>query len=180
MGKKAALLLGLALSTLLAFAQDESGGLIEGESWAFLISAPDGWVLDNITLHRQGTEGLFYKKGTEFSPDELHMYIRPTAKKPGGTVNLREFIQADEASLYKSAASPSIKELSPYSTSMEYSFVLRDFDDRDEGFYKAIAYFEGEEGYFTFVLSCRSALERDRERVSFRDLLDSFTYIRKE
>lgn len=180
MAKKAALFLGLAFAALLASAQDGSGGLIEGDRWAFLVSAPEGWILDAVPLRHQGIQGLFHKEGVDFSPSALHMYVCPTTKKPDGAANLREFIQEDEAAFMKSAPGLVIRMLPAYSTAMDYNFPLRDFDDAGEGFYQEIAYYEAEEAYFVFVLFCRSALEREGERPSFRELLDSFTYIRKE
>jgi hypothetical protein len=180
MEKKVALFLALVLSALLTFAQDKSGGLIEGNTWAFLISAPDGWVWDSASLCHQGIQGLFYKAGSTFSPSKLHMYISPSQKKPNGPATLSEFIETDEAAFMRFDPGNLVMDLSPYSTSMEYSFLLRDFDDQNERYYQSIAYYEGEEAYFVFVLFCRSALERDRTRASFLELLDSFTYIRKE
>jgi hypothetical protein len=180
MAKKAALFLALVLSTLLTVAQDKSGGLIEGNTWAFLVSAPDGWVWDSLSLCYQGIQGLFYKAGSTFSPSKLHIYIYPTPKTPGGPASLSEFIVMDEAAFMRSDPGNLVIDLSPYSTNMEYNFLLRDFDDQNEKYYQSIAYYEGEEAFFVFILFCRSAEERDRTRASFLELLDSFTYIRKE
>jgi hypothetical protein len=180
MAKKATVLLALLLSAFLSFAEDRRGGLIEGDRWAFLVSAPDGWVWDSVSLRRQGIFGLFYKAGDKFSPSKLHMYISPTPKKPDGPATLIEFIQADEGAFMKSNHGSIVKDLAPYSPGIEYNFTLKDFDDRNEGFFQSLAYYEGEDVYLVFVLSCRSVQERERERASFLELLDSFTYIRKE
>lgn len=180
MGKKVIVFFIFALSALFSGAQTQEGGLIEGDTWAFLISAPQGWVWDSVALRHQGIKGLFYKEGSRFSPSELHMYISPTRKEKGGPSGLDEFIQADEAAFMKTDSGNRARILAPYSPGMDYNFAIRDFDDPAEKFYQSIAYYEGEDAFFVMVLFCRSEQDRDRERASFLELLDSFTYIRKE
>jgi hypothetical protein len=180
MAKKAALAIAMAILTILAFAQGDKGGLIEGEGWAFLVSAPEGWVRDGATLRAQGIRALFYRAGSVYSPSGLHIYISPVPKKPGGPASLSEFLEADEAAFMKSDPGSSIADRGPYNPGLGYSFVLKDFEDRNEGFFQALAYYDGLQAYFIFVLSCRDAQERERERPAFLELLDSFTYIAKE
>ena len=180
MAKKTALFFAFALSCLLAAAQAARGGLIEGDNWAFLVSAPVGWIWDSTALRLHGIRGLFYKAGTEFSPSRLHIYISPTRKRPGGPASLNDFIKQDETAFMGTKPGTNVTDLSPYAPGMDYVFVLKDYDDTNEGYYQAIAYYEGEDAYFVFVLSGRSAQERESERASFHELLDSFTYIHKE
>ena len=180
MAKKASLFFAVLVSAFLAFAQDNSGGLIEGDSWAFLVSAPDGWVSDSVSLRHQGIQGLFCKAGSKYSPETLHMYISPTPKRSSVSGSFGDFIKADEDSFMKSDPGNTVTDRSPYSPGMEYLFILKDFDDRTGGYFQSIAYYEGEEAYFVFILFCRSAQEREFHRASFLELLDSFTYIRKE
>jgi hypothetical protein len=180
MARKAALFGILALSALMAFSQDRKGGLVEGEKWAFLVSAPEGWVWDSSSLRHQGIWGLFYKEGGRFSPTRLHIYISPSQKRPGGPASLREFIEADEATYMKSNPGNRIVDLPPYAPGLDYQFALRDFDDPGEGYYQSIAYYEGEDVFLVFVLLCRGEAERDGARAAFLELLDSFTYMHKD
>ena len=180
MAKKASFFFAVLVSASLAFAQDNSGGLIEGDLWAFLVSAPDGWVSDSVSLRHQGIQGLFCKAGSKYSPDSLHMYISPTRKTSGVSGSFGDFVKADEDSFMKSDPGNIVTDLSPYSPGMEYLFLLKDFDDRSGGYFQSIAYYEGEDACFVFVLFCRSVQEREFCRASFLELLDSFTYIRKE
>ncbi len=180
MAKKGTVVFALAFWVILVFAQGDGGGLIEGDKWAFLVSAPNGWIWDAKTLHIHGIEGLFYKAGTPYSPSRLHMYIYPSPKKPGGPASLADFIAADEGIYMKSNPGTKIIELEPYSAGLDYRFLLRDFDDRNESYYQSLAFYEGEDAFFVFVLSTRSEEERVLEQAAFHGLLDSFTYIRKE
>jgi hypothetical protein len=180
MARKAALFGILALSAFMVFAQDRRGGLVEGDNWAFLVSAPEGWVWDSTSLRHQGIWGLFYREGKQFSPAGLHIYINPVQKRPGGPTSLPGFIEADEATYMKANPGNRITDLPPYAPGLDYQFALRDFDDSGEGYYQSLAYYEGEDVFLVFVLFCRSAVERDGARAAFLELLDSFTYIHKD
>ena len=179
MAKKATISMLMTLFAFLAIAQSQGGGLIEGDKWAFLISAPMGWIWDSKSLHWQGVSGLFYKAGDTYSPTKLHIYVCPSPKKADGPATLEEFIETDQATFMKPNPGTLVKDLEPFSPGMEYSFVQKDFDDSNENYYQSIAYYEGKDAYFVFVLSSRSAEERDRERTAFHELLASFTYISK-
>jgi hypothetical protein len=172
--------LALALSVLPSRADTSEGGLINGDKWAILVSAPEGWVWDKATLRSQGIWGLYYKAGSSYSPAKLHIYISPTAKKEGKPVSLDEFMEADKASFMSFDPDLHVKVLPPYSPGMEYNFAMRELDDADNGYYQTLAYYEGEKAFFVIVLSCRSPLERETERRALLELLDSFTYMRKE
>jgi hypothetical protein len=180
MAKKTCVFLVFALSAFLVCAQDGKNGFIEGDGWAYLISAPKGWVWDGVSLRYQGIQGLFYKEGTMFSPSKLHIYISPAMKKKGEPATLDEFIKTDEAAFMKSGDGNRVSDLEPYSSGLDYKFILKDFDDKGEAYYQTIAYYEGDTAFFLFILFCRSSAERDRERSSFFELLDSFTYLHKE
>jgi hypothetical protein len=178
--RKAMLTLALALCVLPSFAEKAEGGLISGDGWAILVSAPAGWVWDSVALRPQGIWGLFYKAGERYSPAKLHIYISPTAKKADGPASLAEFMEADKASFMSFDPDLGVKALPPYSPGMDYEFAMRELDDSDNGYYQVLAYYEGEKAYFVFVLSCRSPDERQAERGALLELLDTFTYIRKE
>jgi hypothetical protein len=180
MSNKARLSLVLAFCALLSFAEEPKGGLISGDRWAILVSAPEGWVWDSRALRSHGIWGLYYKAGEHYSPSKLHIYISPSAKKAGGPASLAEFMKEDEAAFMDSDADLLVKDLAPYSPGMDYTYAMRELDDTDNRFYEVVAYYEGERAFFVFVLSCRSPEERQRERGALLELLDSFTYINKE
>ena len=178
--RKAYVFLALIICTLGCYGQNGKGGLISGDGWALLVSAPQGWVWDSVALRSQGIWGLFYQEGASFSPSKLHIYIDPVAKNPGGPATLAEFIARDEAEYMSSDPNLSIKDIAPYLPGLDYRFTMREFDDSANNYYQALAFYEGEKAYFVIVLSCRSPSERDENRGALLELLDSFTYIQEE
>jgi hypothetical protein len=178
-GKALFSLICLCLSVF-GFAQGSEGGLISGEDWGILVSAPEGWVWDRQVIRPQGVEGLFRKEGERYSAFALHISISSQRKSAERPASLAEFMAEDKAALAASDAGPVLRELPAYSPGMDYQFAMREIDEPGGGYYLSLAYYEGEKAFFSFVLSCRSPEEREEERGALLELLDSFTYLSKE
>jgi hypothetical protein len=180
MRKKASFFFVLICCAAISFAQDSSGGLISGEDWGILVSAPTGWVWDVQAYRPRGTEALFRKEGERYSAFALNISINSQEKNAGGPVSLAKFMEADKTSLLASDSELVVRELSDYSPGMEYRFALRELDEPGKGYYQTLAYYEGGRAFFTIVLSCRSPEERASESGALLKLLDTFVYLSKE
>lgn len=175
--KRVWLALVLGALSVLAFAQNDEGAVVEGPSWAFLAASPTGWVRDAKSLKHQGIEALFYKEGRQFSTSDLYLYISPFPKQRESAENLAAFIEKDRTWFIDSSSNLSVKVLPDYDPGLGYSFPLREMDDPANGYYQEVAYYEGKEAYFIFVLSCRSPEQRQAEKPALFQLLSSFTYL---
>lgn len=51
------------------------GGIMYGENYAFMITAPDGWVLDNEAGKQDGLDAVFYPDGESWQEAETVMYV---------------------------------------------------------------------------------------------------------
>jgi hypothetical protein len=180
MPKKAVLSLICICSVILSFAESSEGGLISGEGWGILVSAPKGWVWDRQVIRPQGVEGLFSKEGERYSEFALHISISSQGKKGAVASSLAKFMEEDKAAIAASDTDLVFRDLPAYSPGMEYRFAMRELDEPGKGYYQTLAYYEGEKAFFSFVLSCRSPEERARENGALLELLDSFTYLSKE
>jgi hypothetical protein len=158
----------------------EKGGLVEGTDWAYLASAPAGWVLDRKVLRAQGIEGLFYKDGARYKAAALHLYIQPREKDGGAEGSLAAFMKADQEAYMGAHPGTLIRSLPAYTNAMDYAYPRLEFDDPADHCYQSLAYYEGQRCYFIFVLYCSSPEERSRESDALMELLDSFTYLQKE
>jgi hypothetical protein len=167
------------LCVSMALAQ-EKGGLVEGQDWAYLASAPVGWILDRKVLRSQGIEGLFYKEGGRYISTALHLYIQPREKSDGAPGTLNAFMKADQDAYMSAHPGTLVRSLSVYKNAMDYSYPRLEYDDPAERCYQSLAYYEGQRCYFIFVLYASSPEERSRESDALLELLDSFTYLQKE
>ena len=58
------------------FAQEKlAGGILYGPNWACMVSAPQGWSMDQESLARYGIYGLFYEDGKKFGGNTPIIYI---------------------------------------------------------------------------------------------------------
>ena len=86
----------LILPILILFSQSEStGGIIYGDNWACITSAPDGWIMDQESMAHYGIYALFYEKGKKFGFPTPIIYISPTRLKNNSDDALLEFITVD-------------------------------------------------------------------------------------
>jgi hypothetical protein len=177
---KAVLTLIFICGAFLSFAEGPEGGLISGETWGILVSAPQGWVWDRQAIRPQGVEALFCKEGERYSAFALHISINSQEKGAGGPSALTKFMEEEKAAIAAADTDLVFRDLPAYSPGMEYHFALRELDEPGKGYYQTLAYYEGEKAFFSFILSCRSPEERTRERGALLELLDSFTYLSKE
>jgi hypothetical protein len=177
---KAALSLIFMLGAFLSFADNPEGGLISGKDWGILVAAPRGWIWDRQVIRPQGVEGLFRKEGERYSAFALHISINSQEKSAGGPSSLTKFMEEEKAAIAAADTDLVFRDLPAYSPGMEYHFAMRELDEPGKGYYQALAYYEGERAFFSFILSCRTPEERTRERGALLELLDSFTYLSKE
>jgi hypothetical protein len=74
--------------------EEGEGGILYGKGWAFLISAPKGWVMDD-----QGNGGqvnvAFYRRGESFAQGEATMYGVVVGKVKGEDDTLDKVIRSD-------------------------------------------------------------------------------------
>jgi hypothetical protein len=74
--------------------EEGEGGILYGKGWAFLISAPKGWVMDD-----QGNGGqvnvAFYRRGESFAQGEATMYGMVVGKVKGEDDTIDKVIRSD-------------------------------------------------------------------------------------
>jgi hypothetical protein len=67
MKRKTILIVLLTFWVNFVFTQENNiGGIIYGQNYAFIVTAPVGWIMDSESLSRQGIFGLFYEEGKIF------------------------------------------------------------------------------------------------------------------
>lgn len=178
--KKAILVILLLMLSLPAvFCQN--GGIIYGDTWAYTIMAPDGFVWDTTSLQSQGIWGLFYKAGQgKYYGNKLNMYINPVRKGDGYPTEQDSLIKWDTD--YFKANNPGLVityykdfELGDGKTAKAYYY-----DDDGRKYYMTYAYITEENASFIFVLIARSKDERTQNEDAYAKLLKSFIYINKK
>ena len=103
---KSKLILSLLLIFVLPvilFAQEKSaGGILYGPNWACMVSAPQGWSMDQESLAHYGIYGLFYEDGKKFGGNTPIIYINTQKLNDDSDTELEKFIAFDTNS-YKNS-----------------------------------------------------------------------------
>ena len=67
--------------------QNSQSGIIYGPNFAYTISAPKGWIMDESAGKHQGLSVVFYRKGESWKRGKAVMYVNVTNRKGGYSVN---------------------------------------------------------------------------------------------
>ena len=96
---KKKLIVSLSLIFMLSvflFAQEKlAGGILYGSNWACMVTAPQGWSMDQETLAHYGIYGLFYEDGKEFGGNTPIIYINTQKLNDDSDTELEKFISFD-------------------------------------------------------------------------------------
>ncbi|MDD6487315.1 MAG: hypothetical protein PUF61_10255 [Spirochaetales bacterium] len=96
---KSKLILSLSLIFVLPvflFAQNKSvGGILYGPNWACMVTAPEGWVMDQERLASYGIYGLFYASDKTFGGNTPIIYINTQKLNDDSDAELEKFISSD-------------------------------------------------------------------------------------
>lgn len=88
-------LLTIFLSTLI-FAQEVStGGILYGENWACLVTAPKGWIMDQSSFAQYGIYGLFYEETKKLGGNTPIIYINTTKLSDATDKAMNNYISYD-------------------------------------------------------------------------------------
>jgi hypothetical protein len=94
----AILIVFLTFSLNSVFTQENNkGGIIYGQNFAFIVTAPVGWIMDSDSMSQQGIFGLFYEEGKIFGAQNNTpiIYIVTFALNNASDDELIKFAQED-------------------------------------------------------------------------------------
>lgn len=177
MKKLSILLVFLSLGfTLLGQQEDMNSGIIYGKNFAYTLTAPKGWELDNQSGVSQGIYAVFYRKGGSWANSETVMYANAAPLK-GNQKTVSQLIKNDEDNFKRNH--PDIKITTGKDILIKNKVVarVRFFFGKSYGNYEAVAYIDaGTEGVMIVMTSrAKSGFENSLE--AFKKLVQSYALI---
>jgi hypothetical protein len=168
-------LLTLGIAFAIASVAGAQTGMVYGDSHAFFVTAPAGWVLDNRSGLRDGVHAAFYPQGSSWTDSPAVMYANGSTRSSGQTLD--SFI-ADDIETFRSR-SPQIrvKEGPSIKTKDGRVAVVRYFLGDRSGNYEAVAYITEKRAFVVLALSARSQDAYQRSLQSFQELVRNYTFI---
>lgn len=150
------------------------GGLFFGAGHAYILNAPKGWVLDNVSGRSQGLVGVFYPKGGSWENSLAVMYSRVQPRE-GRTFDA--MIKEDLAFMQKQKPALKVSEQLPIPYGRHGKKASIRYLDSGPREFEAVAYMEEKNWVVLVVLTARSQEERSSALPAFRELVQSFVYV---
>lgn len=168
-------LLILSLTVATASAAEPQTGIVYGDSHAFFVTAPPGWVLDNQSGLRNGVHAAFYPEGSSWRDSPAVMYANGVTRSREETVD--SFIADDIQTFRGRAPQIQVKEGSPIKTKDGRIALIRYFSGDQSGNHEAVAYIAEKKAFIVLALSARTQDAYQRSLQSFGELVRNYTFI---
>jgi hypothetical protein len=82
-------------AALQALTGANQAGILYGRGYAYILSAPKGWVMDDETGRSEGLEAVFYRQGESWAAGAAVLYANVAPKVKGQDDTLAKIIQYD-------------------------------------------------------------------------------------
>ena len=122
--------------------EDGGAGILYGDDHAFIVDAPEGWVLDNTSGVSQGLHAVFYPKGESWEKAVAVMYVNTAKREKSETVFM--LIEGDTARFRQNNPDVRVEKERPITTSKGKEVEVRYFTSDQWGNKEAVAYIEEE------------------------------------
>lgn len=152
----------------------ENCGVVYGKNYAFVICAPEGWVLDNSSGVKQGLHAVFYPSGSTWENSNVVMYVNwadknERVKDIDGLVRLNLFNFKSSGSLNIKAQLHDILK-----TENGEECQIWQYSGDKWGNYEWVGYFEEKRGIVIIVLSTKDIQAFEVEKKAFYKLIESY------
>jgi hypothetical protein len=154
-----------------------NSGIVYGENYAFVLSAPAGWVLDNESGAKQGLDAVFYPEGSSWRESGAVMYANVVQKTEDRDSTLAKVLASDEARFRSDSPGLVIQTAAAVATGDGKQAVIRHFSGSSLGNWEAVAYIDEEKVVSMLVLSCREEALFKKSLPSFEKLVASYRFL---
>lgn len=155
-------------------------GMIYGESHAFMVCAPDGWILDNSIGNQDGIFAVFYPDGSSwYSAKESGtvMYVN-TYGKPDDQYTVAKAIEFDAEDTIKSEKSPVVVVKKGEPIKLDDLFVpVQLFAPGGFNRYEAVAYIDSPKIIITIAMTSKNEDAFKRDYPLFVQLVQSYKFL---
>ena len=153
--------------------QGPKTGILYGKDFAYQLTAPDGWVLDNKSGVKQGLHAVFYKEGFTWANAPVVMYANTASLKDKAHNSLEALVKYDSKKFKSSYKDLKITKGDPIKLAGK-NVIVKKLAGKSYGNFEAIAYFqEGDLGIMV-ILSSRTQEGFESSLQGFQKLVQSY------
>jgi hypothetical protein len=156
------------------------GGILYGPGYAFILSAPTGWVFDDQTGKAQGVTVVFYRQGESWTTGQAVMYANVAYKRKGQDNTIKKVIKYDirrmkERRARMLSATRSSTRLADGRKAIVYGFAFEGADE--DARREKVAYVDTPKVVVMLVLTARSEAVYRKAAPDFESLVRSFQFV---
>jgi hypothetical protein len=154
------------------------GGILYGPGYAFLISAPKGWIMDDQAGQSQGVPVVFYHRGESWLGGDPTMYVNLSYKVKGQDDTIQKVIQYDIEQTRKQDPEMKAEAAAPLQTGDGRKAVVYTFSGPGRGrSQEQVAYLDTPQVVMMLVLSARTEATYKAALPDYLRLVRSFAFL---
>lgn len=166
---------------LLTFGQDDMrSGIIYGNNYAFSLTAPEGWVLDNKSGVNQGLYAVFYEKGSSWDKATTVMYANTASFRDKEHRNLDKLIQYDMNVFKKNYPDVEFTDCDNIVIKENVIAKVKYLSGKSYSNFEAMAYIDAGKTGVMIVMSSRTKEGFNNSLNAFESLVKSYLFITSE
>ena len=151
--------------------------VIEGDNHLFMISAPEGWVLDDTSGMGSRIRCVFYPKGQKWNTAPTVMYVNPLHGYGTKERTVSALMAEDEKSFHKNAPRGKVTDGGTIQTTGKKTAVVRYFSYDGGPAHEAVAYVPESELVMLLVLSSKTPEGFQGALAAYRELVQSYAWV---
>ena len=159
---------------------DLNSGIVYGRDHSFILSAPNGWILDNSSGVSQGLHAVFFPDGSSWKGGTVVMYARVIHKDAKRNKTIGQVIQNDIVTFKNASNDSTITDGVPISTKDSKKAVVKYFYDGENKNHEAVAFIDESKVVVILVLTSRAKEEYEKSLSAFKDLIASYHFLAKK
>lgn len=151
--------------------------VIEGDNHVFMISAPEGWVLDDTSGMGSRIRCVFYPKGEKWTTASTVMYVNPLHGYGVKARTVSALMAEDEKSFHKNAPHGKVSNGGTIQTTGKKTAVVRYFSYDGGPAHEAVAYVPEADLVMLLVLSSKTPEGFQGALDAYRQMVQSYAWV---
>lgn len=166
----------LIFSQITANAQEDiNTGMIYGEGYAYVLTAPKGWVLDNQSGISQGFHAVFYPAGSSWENGAVVCYTNAVPLEINETID--DVIKSDIDKFKKNSPDLKVEQKGLIFIDLDKKAKVAYFAGDVNNNYEAIAYIPEEKAIILVGLSAKTKEGFSSSLTAFQALVKSYSFL---
>lgn len=150
-------------------------GILYGQNYAFVLTAPKGWVLDTHSGRAEGAAAVFYPEGSSWEASSAVMYAQVVPITDPARQTLRFIIQSVINQMRAQSPRLVVRVGLPLPTASSQRAAVRKISGTPDGNQNAVAFLSGRQSDTELVLSAHTDAQFRASWTAFKRLVASYS-----